>query len=397
MKKIASILILSFLFVYSLTSCKDETKKTNGYTITGTVTGINNTYAKISEYTFFNQKKATVIDSVPVTNGTFKITGKVDFPDMVHLQIGKCSGAFLLENSNIDLTINVSNIDERNPRFEPLVKGSKSHDEVSSVTKKARAVYKEGRYPKLDAFNKKSKAVYASNDSIKIASLDKERKALMPLMNKRQDDYNNVIYSYVRQNPSSSLSPHVLGVNYTEGRMSRLLLKEFYNTFEGDARKTGFFKNFIEKIYKDNFENLGVGNTAPDFTLKTVNGDKLTLSKVEGKYKLVDFWASWCIPCRASFPHLKELSKQYKKQGFTIIGVGTADEEAKWRKAIEEDKTTWNHVYDVSENHKYGPVAKSYGVPHLPTTLLVDANNKIVLRNPTKEELDSKLKELFKN
>ena len=112
---------------------------------------------------------------------------------------------------------------------------------------------------------------------------------------------------------------------------------------------------------------------------------------------LVDFWASWCIPCRASFPHLKELRKQYGTEGFTIVGIGTADKEDKWRKAIEEDQTPWLHVFDKNEEGKqmYGPVAISYSVPHLPTTFLVDRDLKIILRNPSKEELDTKLKELF--
>lgn len=113
------------------------------------------------------------------------------------------------------------------------------------------------------------------------------------------------------------------------------------------------------------------------------------------KDKLVDFWASWCVPCRKSFPHLKDLYTKYNKEGLEIIGVGTADEEVKWRKAIGEDQTPWKHVYDVGPKRGYGKVSTAYGVPFLPTTFLVDSKGTIILRNPTKDELDKKLTELF--
>lgn len=396
MRSTYKIIALCFITLLVTVSCKNE-KPHDGFTISGTVKGLDNTYVKISEYTFFNQDKARVIDSVPVVNGTFKLEGKVDFPDMVMVNVDKYYGNFILENSAIELIIDVSGLDERNPRFEAEVKGSKSNDDYVSAQKKSGSVFDKEKYKPIKEVMEMFGEAKKTNNKELLEKAMKLQEELTPLFEDRNNEYTSVIYDYVRQNPSSPVSVQVMGVNYTEGRMSRELLKEFYGVFQGDARETGFFKNFITKIYKDNFENLGIGNTAPDFTLNTVDGKELTLSKVEGKYMLVDFWASWCVPCRASFPHLKELRKQYGKEGFTIIGVGTADKEDKWRKAIEEDQTPWIHVFDANEEGKnmYGPVAKKYGVPHLPTTFLVDANQKILLRNPTKEELDAKLKELF--
>ncbi|SFW27486.1 TlpA disulfide reductase family protein [Cellulophaga fucicola] len=393
-KILAAIICVSTVF-YSCKDKKKEQPKEDGYVVTGTVKGLDNSYAKITDYQIFNQNKINVIDSVPIVNGKFKFTGEIAFPDMVTLELGEYTSNFYLENSAIEITADIEKMKDRNNRFALDVKGSKGQDKYEEIEEKASAVFKD---PKYDVFNEVrqmfAKAKKEGSEELINEAL-KKQESLQSLAEERTAKYKNIKYDFVKANPSSAVAPYVLGVQYTEGRMSREELKEYYELFTGDARKATFFKTFITKIYKDNFENVGVGNIAPDFTLQTVQGDELTLSKVEGKYILVDFWASWCVPCRASFPHLKELRKQYKNKGFTIVGVGTADEKEKWKKAIKEDNTPWNHVYDVSENHAYGPVAKSYGVPHLPTTLLVDSNRKIILRNPSKEELDAKLKEVF--
>ncbi|WP_198519446.1 TlpA disulfide reductase family protein [Cellulophaga sp. RHA19] len=399
MKIIKTIYITIAIVALAFTSCKNKEKnqlKEDGYVITGTVNGLDNSYAKITDYQIFNQNKINVIDSVAVVDGKFKFEGKIANPDMVTLVLGEYKSNFYLENSVIEIATDVETLKDRENMFALDVKGSKGQDKYKEIEEKASAIFKD---PKYDVFTEVrqmyAKAKKEGNEEL-LNEAVKKQESLQSLAEERRARYKNIKYDFVKANPSSAIAPYVLGVQYTEGRMSRKELKEYYEIFTGDAREATFFKTFITKIYKDNFENLGIGNTAPDFTLQTVQGEELTLSNVKGKYILVDFWASWCVPCRASFPHLKELRKQYKEKGFTIVGVGTADEKEKWKKAIEEDKTPWNHVYDVSENHAYGPVAQSYGVPHLPTTLLIDRDRTIVLRNPSKEELDAKLKELFK-
>ncbi|TVZ10421.1 thiol-disulfide isomerase/thioredoxin [Cellulophaga sp. RHA_52] len=398
MRTAIKILVAIICVSTAFYSCKDKKKeqpKEDGYVVTGTVKGLDNSYAKITDYQLFNKDKINVIDSVPIVNGKFKFTGEIAFPDMVTLELGEYKTQFFLENSNIKISVDVSNVKNVSEKITPEVIGSKGHSQYAAVEKKSLEVFNDKKYDVFKEVRQMfAKAKKEGSDELLQEAL-KKQKSLQSLSQDRNERYKKSKFDFVKANPSSAVAPYVLGVQYTEGRMSREQLKEYYELFTGDARKATFFKTFITKIYKDNFENVGVGNTAPDFTLQTVQGDELTLSKVEGKYILVDFWASWCVPCRNSFPHLKELRKQYKNKGFTIVGVGTADEKEKWKKAIKEDNTLWNHVYDSSENHAYGPVAESYGVPHLPTTLLVDSNRKIILRNPSKQELDNKLKELF--
>ncbi len=394
-----TIYILSLVIItISLVSCKKE-KKTNkfdGYTINGIVKGVDNVFIKLVETGSIDEVKKKVIDSTKIVNGQFSFKGKVAYVDMISLVIdSKYQGRFMLENSPIAIKIDITALEGRNTYFTPKVSGSKSHDLFAATEKKGKTIMEEEKYKPLEEIRELyAKAQKSDNKDDLIKAQDKQ-KELTSLNQDRMDRYQKNKFDFVRNNPDSPVTPYVLGFQYSEGRMTKTELKEFYNLFKGDAKKTDFYKNHITKVYKDNFENLGVGNTAPDFTLNTVDGKPFTLSHLDSKYTLVDFWASWCVPCRESFPHLKELRTKYQANGFKIVGIGTADLENKWRKAIEKDQTPWIHVFDASEKRAYGSVAKKYGVPHLPTTFLIDENQTILLRNPTKEEIDTKLKEVF--
>lgn len=387
---------LLFVCISSLSSCKEENKagKLDGYTISGTVKGLESAWVKLVEINYNDIDNKTVIDSVKMVNGTFKFTGKVASPDKVDLLIdSKYSSVFFIENSAIKLELDIAKA-KRGDEITPKVFGSKSQDLFDEFIKKQDSVMNQEKFTVLGELRAEMVYAYKSKNDEVIKKYREKAANYKSLKNEQYKERANLKYQYVKNNPSSAVATYALGFQFNEGKMSKDEMKEVYPIFKGEATKTAMYKYF-SKTYKEIFETLGVGSVAPDFTLNTIEGEKLTLSDVKGKYILVDFWASWCAPCRASFPHLKELEKKYGNDGFVIVGVGTADEEKKWRKAIEEDQTTWNHVYDKSENHKYGPVAKLYGVPFLPTTFLIDSERKIILRNPKGDELNDQLKELY--
>ena len=385
--------------VLVLTSCKVNAQKQNRYVVSGTIKGLNTGWVKLTK-AGGPDGKLVVLDSTQLVSGAFKFIGSVETPDMVDLSIEKKSGRFMLENSVINIDIDLSTLKAQDWRFTPKVSGSKTQEIFEKVDAEAMAVLKNPKYKELESLNEAYSKAKKSNDPKLLEEATALQKSLEPLFEERSAAYKKVLYDYARNNPSSAVAVHVLGYQYSEGRMSKEQLKEFYELFKGDAKQTTFYKNYITKVYKDVFENLGVGNKAPGFTLNMSNGKQVSLADVKGKYRLVDFWASWCVPCRESFPHLKELRKKYGTDKFEIVGVGTADVQDKWVKAIEEDQIQWIQVFDDSgENNKgrapYGPVAKLYGVPFLPTTFLIDENQTILLRNASKEELDAKLKELL--
>ncbi|UMB60840.1 AhpC/TSA family protein [Lutibacter sp. A80] len=396
MKNITHTILPLLVFIGIAFSCKEEVKekKQEGYVVTGSVKGLQEATIKLYEFNFADRGAAPkVIDSVQMTNGTFEFKGKIEHPDRVSIWLGKkFNSEFFLENSIISLNFDTAESDRG--RLIAKVSGSELGEIYDEQQNKIDSIMNQPKFLVLKEIRTKMTKAYNSKDDAKIKAFKEWRAQYSDLEDERIKEQKTFKIQYAKNNPESPVAPWVLGFQFSESRMSKEEMKEIYPIFKGAAKQTAMFK-YYEKTYDDIFNSLGEGSTAPDFKLNDVNGNEIALSKVTAKYKLVDFWASWCVPCRASFPHLKELYKKYKKDGFEVVGIGTADEEAKWRQAIEKDQITWIHLYDPSANHQWGVVARLYGVPFLPTTFLMDENEKIILRNPSKEQLDVKLKELF--
>ncbi|MCF0071636.1 AhpC/TSA family protein [Dyadobacter sp. CY261] len=138
---------------------------------------------------------------------------------------------------------------------------------------------------------------------------------------------------------------------------------------------------------------VAVGEQAPDFTLNSPDGKPIALSSLRGKYVLIDFWASWCGPCRMENPNVVRMYGKFKEKGFDIYGVSLDDNEKAWKTAIERDKLTWLHG---SELKKWNSgVAQSYGVNAIPATFLIDKEGKIIAKNLRGPALETKLTELL--
>ncbi|MEL6719662.1 MAG: TlpA disulfide reductase family protein [Bacteroidota bacterium] len=138
-----------------------------------------------------------------------------------------------------------------------------------------------------------------------------------------------------------------------------------------------------------------IGAEAPDFSQQTPEGEDLKLSDLRGKIVLVDFWASWCGPCRRENPNVVKMYEKYKDKGFEILGVSLDKQKGRWLQAIEQDRLTWPQVSDLKgwQNE----VAALYSVRSIPSTVLLDAEGKILARNLRGPALESKLEEIFKS
>jgi peroxiredoxin len=169
---------------------------------------------------------------------------------------------------------------------------------------------------------------------------------------------------------------------------------------------TSLFENYPENSWVLDFKkgvdaiaNTAVGALAPNFTLPDVDGNNFSLSDLRGKVVLLDFWASWCAPCRRENPHVVALYRQYHEQGFEVLGVSLdgdrtrGDAREAWLQAIDEDQLTWTHVSDLAGFAS--EAAKLYGIQSIPSTFLIDENGVIIARNLRGIELDNKLAEIF--
>jgi thiol-disulfide isomerase/thioredoxin len=142
--------------------------------------------------------------------------------------------------------------------------------------------------------------------------------------------------------------------------------------------------------------NSGTGNEmAPEISLKDPSGKQLNLSSLRGKVVLIDFWASWCSPCRQANPHVVSLYKKFNARGFTVFSVSLDKDKEAWKRAIKSDGLIWNtHVSDLLQWET--PLVQAYGFNSIPFTVLVDQNGKIIGRNLPMNELENKINSLLK-
>lgn len=155
--------------------------------------------------------------------------------------------------------------------------------------------------------------------------------------------------------------------------------------------ETKTYKNLL--IKKEASKKIVVGFVAPDFTLKTDDGEDISLYGVKGKIKIVDFWASWCGPCRGLNPHMLELYNKYKDKGLEIIGVSMDSDRENWLKAVKQDGMPWTQVSDLKAWES--DVAKKYNVESIPHVIVLDENNKMLAVNIYAKELTELLKNKF--
>jgi peroxiredoxin len=200
-----------------------------------------------------------------------------------------------------------------------------------------------------------------------------------------------VIKNYVNSNPKSYITPYLITkyLLYSSELEDIMVLTE--NLDESISNSV-----YIETINRriEDLEKTKVGATIPDFTQNDKDGNPISITDLRGQYVLVDFWASWCGPCRAENPNVVEAYQKYKDNGFTVIGVSLDDNKENWLKAIKDDKLDWYHVSDL-QGWK-NQVAQDFGVKSIPFSILIDKEGVILGKNLRGEELQQTLADLFK-
>ncbi|WP_461531943.1 redoxin domain-containing protein [Sinomicrobium sp.] len=219
---------------------------------------------------------------------------------------------------------------------------------------------------------------------------DVEAPEYTAFLNEKRQQENTLLFNIL--NEAAEKHPNSYGVLFALNRLGRDLdadrLEELYNRFSPDLQQLYEGEKIAANI--EGQRQSAIGNTLPDFTLPDAEGNPIAIKAYRGKYVLIDFWASWCGPCIASFPHLRELYKQYGGEKFEIVGISIDSKKEYWHKAMEAHPNPWPQLYDdqnVSE--------KIFAVTAIPATFLIDPEGKIVAKGLNSEALDKKLDELF--
>ncbi|WP_022822631.1 AhpC/TSA family protein [Hymenobacter norwichensis] len=243
---------------------------------------------------------------------------------------------------------------------------------------------------RLQIIKAATRGIQLPNDPTVVAAVEKYEEVQNVTLNKKieqlREAHRNELIAFVRANPSSYESLEALKEaagpvpDYTE-------IVALYSALAPSVKSTPEGKAYGEML--ESLKAVSVGAKAPDFTQKTPDGRAISLADYHGKYVLVDFWASWCGPCRGENPNMTKVYNQYKGRNFDILSVSLDDEKgrSKWLKAIQDDKLAWTQVSDLKGMDS--EAAMRYHVRAIPQNFLIDPNGKIIATNLRGEALQA--------
>jgi len=354
-------------------ACEKEEK---GYSISADTQGFEDGVT-VYVNAINKSNRPTIIDSTTIKNGSFKLSlPVVEENDFNYLTFKGTphNVLFLAENNPIKMTIYKDSLRSS------IIEGGSENKLFVSYLKKMGAYSTErqelsNQYKISVKLNETDKAIQISNRLNEIQASEKSfRKEI------------------AENNPNSLVAVMALTDLINLKAISAKQVKNMYAGVE-DSLKTSRLGKNLDRLIAASIGKIDVGSEAEDFSAPSPDGKLVSLKESMGKITIVDFWASWCKPCRAENPNVVKVYNKYHEKGLNIIGVSLDRNKDHWTKAIENDNLDWNHVSHLK--FWQDPIAKAYGVRSIPATFILDDKGNVIAKNLRGPALETKISELL--
>ncbi len=392
-------IILSFTCLAGLCACQTQH---DGYTINGRIAG-NSEGMKV-QLMDETDYPPTVIDSTVIRQGKFQLKGKIEQPGRYLLAIDKTGAGdpadmlasrFYLENADISYSGHIDSLrtfywSDESFRKDPVIRGSASQDLFMQYLNSTAALRKESSDINQQYYESYLQPALSGqfNTEAGIALI------------KRQNEITRQIevaqWEFIEKNPGTIVGYDLalqflqgMYVNLTAPQLSRLA-DIISGAWSARPDMVENFKALVEKARK-----MAIGEKYQDIELMNPAGEMVKLSEhvPAGKYVMLEFWASWCGPCRGEIPHLRHVYQEYRDKGFEIVSISVDENKADWEKAMKEEKMVWPQLCDPQGLQ--GTVTQTYNITGVPTCLILDPEGRIFKTDMRGAALDEVLQELY--
>lgn len=406
MKKIISV---CFCYILSVTILFAQgTNIVQGFILDGKIQGVNTGTIYLSRYDFSQGK--VFKDSAKIEKGKFRFEGKVVEPTEFQISIVKDASndrtsnaaSIFVEPAKMSISLQKNHFDQA------VISGSVSQREMDELNKQKASIMKVLK-PLGEEYDRKNLEYIAAMRRTKDEDSLEYYKNIAVVSKDAMDPYgeqlDKIDNAFIKSHPASYVTASIM--RWKTGSMTAEEISTVYNKMPKAVQKSGYGQSIMSEL--DKLKQGSPGAKAYQFSATDINGKELSLEDFKGQYVMLDFWASWCVPCRAGNPHLISLYNKYKNNGFEIIGISDDDSKPEaWKKAVEKDGIgIWRHVLRGLDMQKArsgegkgdNEISEHYGIHTLPTKILIDPSGTIVGRygggGEDDEAMDKKLKEVF--